>query len=211
MNRYLQLIRRQDWLLFTAMVLLAIGSVFFVYSASYRGPGEPMPDFYRMQMIWFGLGAVVYLAAALIDYRLICQWATLWYVVAVAALLLVLAAGTRVHGSKAWLGWGGLGIQPAEFAKLAVIVGIAYYLFHRTPELRRHWSTIGGALVLVAIPLVLILAQPDLGSALVLVPICYGLCFVAGARVKHLVLVTLIGVLLTPVAWTQLKDYQNHG
>ena len=67
----IDLIRRMDWLLFGAMAALAVGSVFFVYSASYRGPGQSMPSFYRMQVIWFGVGLLLYLDVAMIDYRLI--------------------------------------------------------------------------------------------------------------------------------------------
>jgi rod shape determining protein RodA len=208
-ERVLGLFKRMDWWLFGAMVALALGSVFFIYSASYRGPSQPMPSFYRMQAVWFVVGLGLYAAVAMIDYRLICQWATVWYGLAAALLVLVLVAGARVHGSRSWLGWHGLGIQPAEFAKLAVIVAISYYLFHRTPEVRRHWNTVWGALMLVGAPLVLILAQPDLGSAMVLIPICFGLMFVAGVRVKHLVLVMALGLALAPVAWTQLKDYQK--
>ena len=77
-KRYLKLIKRMDWLLFGAMMALAVASVFFIYSASYSGPGLPMRSLYKMQMVWFGVGVLVYLAAALVDYRLICQWATVW-------------------------------------------------------------------------------------------------------------------------------------
>jgi cell division protein FtsW (lipid II flippase) len=79
---YIELLRRMDWLLFAAMVLLAVASVLFIYSASYHGPGQPIKDFYRMQMVWFGVGLLIYLAVSLVDYRLICQWATVWYVIA---------------------------------------------------------------------------------------------------------------------------------
>jgi rod shape determining protein RodA len=205
----MRLLSRMDWLLLFATLALAAGSVLFVYSASYRGPGQPMPDFFKMQMVWFGVGLLLYLGVALMDYRLVCQWAAVWYTVAIGLLILVLLAGSRVHGSRSWLGWGGLGIQPAEYAKLATIVAVSYYLFHRTPEARRQWRTVGGALTLVAAPLALILVQPDLGSALVLIPIGFGLLFVAGVRVKHLVLVALLGLALAPAAWTQLKDYQK--
>ena len=205
----LALLRRMDWLLCGAIVALAVVSVLFIYSASYRGPGQRMPDFYRMQMVWFGIGVALYVVTALIDYRLICQWASVWYVLAVGLLLLVLAVGAKVHGSRSWLGWGGYGVQPAEFAKLAVIVAVSYYLFHRTPEVRRQWSTLGGTLTVVGMPLLLILAQPDLGSAMVLMPIAFGLMFVAGVRVKHLVVVMLVGLALLPMAWLKFKDYQK--
>jgi rod shape determining protein RodA len=206
---YVEMVRRMDWLLFGAMVALAVGSVSFIYSASYRGPGQPMPDFYRMQMVWFGIGLLVYLAVALLDYRIICQWATVWYVFAVGLLVLVLVAGVKVYGARRWLGWHGFGIQPAEIAKLATLVAASYYLFHRPLELRRRFSTVWVPLVLAGVPLVLIMMEPDLGSALVLLPICFGLMFVAGVRVKHLVLVTALGLALAPFAWMHLKDYQK--
>jgi len=208
-KRYLQLLRRIDKLLLAAMLLLAVGSVFFIYSASYRGPGQTVPDLYRMQMVWFGIGLALFVVTAVWDYRVICQWASVWYVLGIGALILVLVAGTRVHGSRSWLGWGGLGIQPAEFAKLAVIVALAYYLFHRTPESRRQLSTLIVLLAVIAVPLLLILAQPDLGSAMVLVPISFGMAFVAGVRLKHLLLVAVLGLMLAPLAWTQLKPYQR--
>ena len=89
------------------------------------------------------------------------------------------------------------------------MLALSYYLFHRTPQLRRRWGTVWVALGLVGLPLVLIMIEPDLGSAMVLMPIGFGLMFVAGVRVKHLVLVTLLGMALTPLAWLKLKDYQK--
>ena len=209
LERYIRLLKRINWPLLIAMALLAAGSVAFIYSASYNGAGVPMPSLFKWQAIWFGVGAVVFLVTALVDYRLVCQWAAVWYALAIGLLLLVLVIGNRVHGSKSWLGLAGLGIQPAEFAKLAVIVAVSYHLFHQSLETRKRWATIAGVLALVALPAILILAQPDLGSTLVLIPICFGLMFVAGVRVKHLVVVTLIGMALMPVAWMRLKSYQK--
>src|ERR1700679_1719450 len=86
-NRYLEMIKRMDWVLFSAMVALAVGSVFFIYSASYSVSGPASTHhgrlpIYQMQMVWFGVGLLIYLLSALIDYRLICQWASVWYVFA---------------------------------------------------------------------------------------------------------------------------------
>jgi rod shape determining protein RodA len=208
-EKRIELVKRMDWWLLGAMVALAVGGVFFIYSASYRGPGQPMPSYYKMQMVWFGIGLVIYLAVALVDYRLICQWATVWYALAIGLLLLVLVAGAKVYGARRWLGWGSLGIQPAEVAKLAVIIAVSYFLFHRTPEMRHRWQTVLWTLLIVGVPQLLIFAQPDLGSAVILVPISFGLMFVSGVRVKHLALVALAGVCLAPVVWTQLKSYQK--
>lgn len=209
MTHYLNMLKRMDWLLFGAMVGLMVMSVFFIFSASYRGPDQTMPGWYKWQMVWMGIGLILFLGLALLDYRVICQWSTVWYVLAMALLVLVLVVGRKVNGARSWLGWGGFGIQPAEFAKLAVIVAVSYYLFHHTPEDRRRWQTLAGALLLVSGPVLLILAQPDLGSAMVLGPVCLAIGFAGGVRVKHLAVVLLIGLMLAPVAWTQLKTYQK--
>ena len=213
-KRYLDMIKRMDWVLFGAMVLLAVGSVFFIYSASYSLSGpvtvrHAKLPIYQMQMVWFGVGLLVYLAAALVDYRLICQWATVWYTIALGLLVLVLVAGVKVYGARRWLGFGSFGIQPAEIAKLATLVTISYYLFHRTLESRQQLSTVWIALLVTGVPLVLIMLEPDLGSALVLLPICFGLLFVAGMRVKHMLLVIGLGLFLAPLAWLHMKDYQK--
>ncbi|MDW8343333.1 MAG: rod shape-determining protein RodA [Verrucomicrobiae bacterium] len=208
-RKQLALLGRMDWVIVGAMVVLAVMSVLFIYSASYRGPGQAMPDFYRQQMVWFVLGTVAFVGAAWVDYRWLCQWATVGMVLAVGLLVLVLAVGKTVNGAKSWLGWGGYGIQPAEFAKLSVIVALAYYLFDRTPEARGRWKTTGTALGIAAVPMGLILAQPDLGSAMVLVPVAYAMLFVGGARIKQLVWVAALGLAMSPVAWWQLKDYQK--
>jgi rod shape determining protein RodA len=209
-KRYVAALKRMNWLLVVAMMLLAVGSIAFIYSASYGGPGQPMPSLFKWQAIWFGVGLSVFLVTALVDYRLICQWAAVWYALAIGLLVLVLVIGSPVHGARSWLGIGRLGIQPVEFAKLAVIVAISYYLFHQSAETKKRWATIAGALGLVLVPAVLILAQPDLGSTLVLIPICFGLMFVAGVRVKHLVAVALMGLMLMPIAWLKLKTYQKN-
>ncbi len=198
-----------NWVLFGAMALMATLSILFIYSASYRGPGVPMPDFYKMQMVWFGVGLVLYLVLALVDYRVICQWATIWYVLAVGSLVLVLVVGAKVYGARRWLGVGSLGIQPVEIAKLAIIVAVAYYLFHRPAEMRQRWSTVWTVLLMVGMPQALIFVQPDLGSVMILLAVTFAMLFVAGVRVKHLALVALLGMCVAPFGWVHLKDYQK--
>jgi rod shape determining protein RodA len=212
---YIDLVRRMDWLLFSAMAALAVGSVLFIYSAAYHGPGQPIEGFYKMQTVWFIVGLLIYLAVSLVDYRLICQWATVWYAVAVGLLVLVLVTGQMKHGARRWL----FGIQPAETAKLATLLAVSYYLFHHTLQTRRELKTVWITLVMMAVPFMLIMLEPDLGSALVLIPICFGLMFVAGVRVKHLVLAAVLGIvfagIVLPVMWkikenkTSHKNYQK--
>ena len=210
MKHYIQLLARMNWVLFGAMALMATLSILFIYSASYRGPGVPMPDFYKMQMVWFGVGLVLYLVLALVDYRVICQWATIWYVLAVGSLVLVLVVGAKVYGARRWLGVGSLGIQPVEIAKLAIIVAVAYYLFHRPAEMRQRWSTVWTVLLMVGMPQALIFVQPDLGSVMILLAVTFAMLFVAGVRVKHLALVALLGMCVAPFGWVHLKIGRAH-
>jgi len=212
MKRYVDMVRRMNWWLTAAMAALAVISVCFIYSASYRGPGEPMPGYWKMQIVWFAIGLGLYLAVLAVDYRRICQWSTVWYALAVGALVLVLVTGAKVYGARRWLGWHGLGIQPSEVAKLAVAVAVAYYLFHRAPEQRQRWSTVWGAWAIVAVPAALIFLQPDLGSVVLLTVMTMGMLFAAGVRLKHLAVVALAGVLLAavvlPVLW-RIKERQT--
>jgi rod shape determining protein RodA len=195
-KRYLALLKRMNWPLVVAMVLLAAGSIAFIYSASYGGPGQPMPDYYKLQIVWFAIGLALFAVAAVVDYRLICQWSSVWYVVAIGLLVLVLVAGMKVYGARRWIGIGRLGIQPSEIAKLAVLVAVSYYLFHQTPEQRRSWTTVFGTLGIVAVPQALIFKQPDLGSVVILMVLAFALMFVAGVRVKHLLIVALVGIVV---------------
>jgi len=125
-SRHLQALKRMHGLLTLAMIVMIAASVAFIYSAAYGGPA---PSSYKWQAVWFGVGLIVYLVVSLVDYRVVCQWASVWYAIAVGLLLLVLIVGKQMNGSKSWLRFGGFGIQPAEFAKLAAIVALSYYLF----------------------------------------------------------------------------------
>ena len=204
-EKSLGMIKRMDWLLFSAMAALAVASVLFIYSASYHGPGQPVKNLYEMQTIWFAVGLLVYLVVSLVDYRLICQWATVWYVVAIGLLVLVLATGRTIDGARRWL----FGVQPAETAKLATLLTVSYYLFHHTLQTRRELKTVWVTVAMLGVPFVLIMLEPDLGSALVLIPMCFALMFVAGVRVKHLVLAAILGIVLAgvglPIMW-KLKE-----
>jgi rod shape determining protein RodA len=94
------------------------------------------------------------------------------------------------------------------------LVAISYYLFHHTLESRRNLNTVWIALAMTGVPLVLIMLEPDLGSAIVLLPICFGLMFVAGMRMKHLILAAALGIIAAavglPVMW-KLKQHKTGG
>ncbi len=146
------------------VLLIAIGLT-NLYSATRVAPH----GLYNQQLCWFGLGAIIFLAVAASDYRLYERMGYAIYGVVVMVLLCVLVSGKMVNGSRRWIGFGSLGLQPSELMKIALIIAMAK-LFSGDPIDRaiRPWRHVGVALLLFAIPAVLVAKQPDLGTALIL-------------------------------------------
>jgi len=201
-------IGRLDWIMaLTTAALVAVG-VAFIFSAGWRGPDEPGGDFYRKQLFWAGLGALVFIGAAVSDYRRIGAQAIWIYLLALAGLVLVLAVGREMYGARRWIRLFGVNIQPSEFAKLATVLATARYLSLPDTDPRRFatmiWSGLitGGAFLLIVV-------EPDLGTAMTLLPTLWVLWLVAGVPPRTLALIVLSGVLLMPVAWLGMGEYQR--
>jgi rod shape determining protein RodA len=182
-----------------------------VHSATRGSGGEPDVTFLRRQGLFLVLGAGVMTAVTLTDHRRLRPWARWLYAGACAALVLVLTPlGHSSKGTQAWFSVGPFELQPSELSKLALIIALAALL-----SLWRRKVNAGQlALVLAtaAIPLVLILQQPDLGTALVYVAIVGAMLVMGGVRGLHLLVLAVAGVVLvTGVLRSDvLKDYQRH-
>src|SRR4029078_12757139 len=113
----------------------------------------------------------------------------------------------RVTGSQRWIRFGPLGLQPSEFAKLASVLGLARYLMYRD----RYRELFGLAIPLasVLVPVVLVLKEPDLGTALVFLPVVFVMLFAAGARQRHLAAVALMAIAGLPLLWSQMSREQR--
>ncbi len=207
-----------DWpLLLSAGGLMCIGTA-FIYSAL-AGHQSALPwykQMYAHQILWyvFGLGAAVAMLA--IEYGRLARWAGLFYWLAILLLGAVFLVGSTVNGAKRWI----LGVQPSEFAKIAFILLLANVLSCPAKELRRprvFFAVLGFTLL----PFVLILKEPDLGSALVLLPTGLVMMLVAGTPKRFLIrLVGIVGLLATlfvvdvfflPTGWWQIpmQPYQR--
>jgi rod shape determining protein RodA len=151
------------------------------------------------------------------DHRWVRILAPLVYVASIAGLLLVLAMGSTINGSRSWIQVGGLSIQPAEFAKLAVVIGMALLVAERTEgalSTTTRWEVgtveVAGMLVIASVPAALILLQPDLGTMLVLAATVFGVIAVSGAN-RGWLLGLLAGALATATLAVRLhvlKAYQ---
>ncbi len=200
--------RMDHWLLLMVMALMVIG-VLFIYSAAWVGDGLPVPGFYRRQMLWGAGGLVGYLTLMRLDYRQIASAAWLLYAIGLALLVLVLFVGEAVHGARRWLNLLGLQVQPAEFAKLSTLLVLARYLAAPGTQMA-SWKTLLTSGMIVGAPFLLIQAQPDLGTAVVLLPIAGAMIFVAGMPLRRIAFLLCVGALLLPVGWVfALSDYQQ--
>ncbi len=153
---------------------------------------------FSRQLMWAGVGAVVFLAMSHLDYRRLQPVATVSVVASVVLLVAVLipGVGSTINGSSRWLTIGPMTIQPAEFAKLSLIVFCADLLTRRAKKMDRPDLTIRPILVVLGLFTVLLLLQPKLGTAIVLTAVALTMLFIAGARLDHLFGITLAGIVL---------------
>ncbi|MBI5687482.1 MAG: rod shape-determining protein RodA [Verrucomicrobia bacterium] len=173
-----------SWLSLLTMLAMVGASVFAIYSATYRGEDVVNAPFWKLQAAWIGVGLVAFTAAVAIDYRQIGKWTWVLYSVCVLLLIVVLVAGTERYGARSWLGIKGLGIQPSEFAKIGLAFALAYYLSDPERD-ARSFKTLAVCLAMLMGTVVLILLEPDLGSAAVLLPMASAMMFVAGIPLRY--------------------------
>jgi rod shape determining protein RodA len=209
--------QRLDWLVVVSTAALLVAGSLLVWSAT--ASNEALTggngSFYLVKhVINVAIGLVLAALIAATDHRWVRIWAPVVYLGGVLGLVVVLSPlGAVINGSRSWILIGSMSIQPAELAKLGVVAGMALLLAERTEARRaatlRGWDVVG-ALAIAAIPSALILAQPDLGTLLVLAATVFGLLAVAGAPRRWLVglLVTAVGGVVAAVQLGVLQGYQ---
>lgn len=187
-----------DPILFVAMVLLIAVGVTMIYSAT-SGPlaAEGLDPFLAMrkQAIWAVIGIVAFLLLSFVDYKEIEHFAWVVYVVTVLALVATYFF-PEVNGARRWILIGGASLQPSEFAKPAMAAVLAATLVRKRdePDGPLSWKKIGRALLLMALPALLIVRQPDLGTTMVFVFMSAVLLWVAGARGRQLFALAFVSV-----------------
>jgi rod shape determining protein RodA len=193
-----------------------VGLIFLISIASsvgfvmlYSAAGGSLDPWASRQMVRFGIGLVLMLVVAVVDQR---YWFRSAYVLYGAALLLLIAvhlAGAIGMGAQRWLNFGFIQLQPSELMKIALVLTLARYFHGLTHEeignpLNLIWPTI-----LLMIPAALLVKQPDLGSAILLILTSAVMYFLAGVRIWKFLVIGGAGVGAVPVAWEFLRDYQK--
>ena len=213
---------RISWLLWACLLALMVIGVAFISST--KPPVEGVAwyrQFYMKQVLWYVVGAGAAAGVCLVDYRSLARWALVAYWITIVFLVSVLIPGigtTHGWGARRWIDFGPFQMQPSEFAKLALLVAMAHFLSRPLEELRQP-SVFLKSLGLTALPFVLILKEPDLGSALVLFPITLLMMLAAGVPTQFLVrflgcvglvVMMVVGtVLFAPSGWQPIHGYQR--
>jgi len=201
-------IKHIDFSIIAAVVIIVIIGLLAISSATgARESGDYSTV--RMQIIWFIAGIAAMIAVISIDTEFIYRMAPYIYGFCLILLVAVLVIGKVRNGAKSWLGFGGLGIQPSEFAKLGVIIMIAKVMSSYEDGVKT-FKQFAVVLFYLAIPLMLILKQPDLGTALVFIAIILGMFIIGGINYKFMLLLIGAGIIAVPLAWKYvLEDYQK--
>jgi rod shape determining protein RodA len=198
-----------DWPLMAIVGAISAIGVAEIYSSTHA---SAMAGMQWKQLMWIGIGLVGMFLISRIDYHTLMDQAPILYMAGIVGLLIVLAIGYSRLGAKRWISLGGgVNLQVSELMKLIIIIVLARYFGDmRTDRLTLADLAKVGALTLV--PVALILKQPDLGTAMVLVPVAVVGALLAGIEWKHLAIGGLVIALLIPIGWNMrkhLKPYQQ--
>lgn len=204
--------RDLDRTLFILPVIIFIIGLLSVYSASLKA-GHGSLDLLasplaKRQILWMGAAVLMVLLIVRINYFRLQDYVWPYYFMCVAALIAVFFFPSRM-GAHRWIGLGGgFGFQPSELSKLAVIGVLAHFFANHKPEYARRsdWLKL---FAIVAVPFVLILKEPDLGTALTLLPVFFAMLYLWGFRAKFIFLFAAAGTLASPVLFHFLKPYQQ--
>jgi rod shape determining protein RodA len=194
-----------NWLF--VMLILAVSAIGI--AVLYSAGGGSFDPWASRQISRFGLAIAIMFAAALVDLRFWLRHAYLVYAIGLAMLVAVEIMGFEAKGAERWLYIGFMRVQPSEVMKIALVLALARY-FHKTAaEDVRRISRLIPALGIIAVPAVLVLKQPDLGTAGMLLLAGAGMLFIAGVRLRWFVLVGAAGLGVLPILWNHLRDYQK--
>ncbi len=192
-----------DWILLGSAMGIFLLGLLFLFSSTY----PYNTDYVLRQVTWFLLGVLVFIAVVNVNYRRITGVANVFYFLTIFLLVAVLAFGSRRLGAQRWLSLGFFNIQPSEFGKIFITLSLVQYL--ATHKSYARFKDMFVPLIMIAVPFVLIMGEPDLGTALMLVPILFVLLYVWGLPLRNLIIIVVSGIFLSPLGWFLLKDYQK--
>jgi rod shape determining protein RodA len=205
-----RLIQYFDWVLLLLLLIIAGVSILNLYSATYAVREVGGSQIFLKQIYWFAIGFCVLLAMMTFSYNLLQKIAYPLYFLSVGLLVLVLIFGRISSGSQRWLSLGPVVFQPSELAKIALLIVLSRFFSERASLKRYRLRDLWQPFLIIALPTVLVLKQPDLGTALLLVSFSFSIILLVGMNWKSFLILILSVIAFSPVAWMHLREYQKN-
>lgn len=197
-----------DKMLILVMLLVVLLGLSTIYSAT-QAKGLPFKESYFFrQLTWFCAAFIVMLLVVRVSYQKFIDISYIIYAINVLLLLMVLVIGHVRLGAQRWFSIGGFAFQPSEFIKISLILALANYIGSNKSSMEDFGKIVVPSLLL-AVPFILVVVQPDLGTALLLLPIFFSMLLVGGVRVKYIVGMIFMGIMCVPFFWHFLREYQR--
>jgi len=204
-----RLILNFDWGLMLYSIVLAGIGIAMIYSAANAGLTGGFHVFHIKQGLWYGIGTAALLVTFTFSYKRLDRYAVVIYVGCVLLLVAVLLVGKMGGGARRWLGFGPVTLQPSELVKIATVLMLAR---HYARNMKTNGLGVGDLMmpmVVVLIPAALIIRQPDLGTALLLVLIAGSMTLFVKIERRTLLILALAGITVIPIGWFVIKEYQR--
>ena len=204
-----QLFLNFDWTLLLLVLGVCCVGVLNIYSTGFSLSGIKHSPLYIKQMQWIAIGLIFMIVAFLLDYRVINQYVYFLYGGSLLLLLLVSLYGYTTHGSQRWFVLGGFSFQPSEIVKLTLILSLARYFNDHRANSGYTLKDLFVPFLIMLLPFLFVLRQPDLGTALMLFLIFFSLVLFVGIRWKDALTAAAGALIMMPLAWHFLRDYQK--
>ncbi|WP_295243085.1 rod shape-determining protein RodA [Veillonella sp.] len=201
--------REWDWtVVICTLLLISVGVVIIGSATHVNRDGLDINDLVSKQLMFFVINTVVIVMMQWFDYRRLRSWGRPLYFITILLLVAVMLIGTSALGAQRWIQIGPITIQPSEFTKLLMIISMAQMMENRVNKLNTFRSLVPIVLY-VGLPTLLVFKQPDLGTSLVYLAILCGMLFVAGIRMRLAQIIVGVAVVLAPLGWFVLQEYQK--
>lgn len=196
-----------DWVVFLVTISLCLIGILNIYSATLMDSDN---NLYEKQLIWFSIGLALMILATFVNYIHLERLAYPIYTIAIILLIATILTGRTAGGAKRWLSIGFASFQPSEFAKIAIILILSkYFSAIKIPLRGLSLKELIVPSIIAFIPFILIVKQPDMGTAVITFLIFASMVIFAKVRLKLVIGITAISLPLIPIAWRFLKDYQK--
>jgi rod shape determining protein RodA len=204
-----RLIQNFDWILLLLLILIASISLLNLYSATYPIKDAGGSHIFLKQIYWFLIGFAVLLVVITFDYHVLDRFAYPIYIFTLILLVLVLMVGRAYSGSQRWLSLGGIVFQPSEFTKIVLVILLAKYFSDHEAYIEYRLRDLWRPFIIIILPCLFIVKEPDLGTSLVLVIISFTIIFFVRIRWRSFLILIIASFSATPFVWYTLKEYQQ--